>query len=65
MDNGHRMVVKMALNAARVAKIIYYNVSAKYEHMLASYLVEKHRTTTAKTLLPYCANSLVRQLACR
>jgi hypothetical protein len=46
MDNGHRMVVKMALNVPRVAKIIYYNVSAKYEHMLALYLVEKHRTTT-------------------
>jgi hypothetical protein len=46
MDNGHRMVVKMALNAPRVVKIIYYNVSAKYERMLASYLVEKNRTTT-------------------
>ena len=40
------MVVKKALNAPRVAKIIYYNVSAKYERMLALYLVEKHRTTT-------------------
>ena len=33
MDNGHRVVVKMALNAPRVAKIIYYNVSAKYERI--------------------------------
>jgi hypothetical protein len=28
------MVVKMALNAPRVAKMIYCNVSAKFEHML-------------------------------
>jgi hypothetical protein len=51
MDNGHHMVVKMALNAPRVAKIIYYNVRAKYERMLALYLVEKHRTTTG---IIYC-----------
>ena len=51
MDNGHRVVVKMALNAPRVAKIIYYNVSAKYERMLALYLVEKHRTTTGALVL--------------
>jgi hypothetical protein len=44
MDNGHRMVVKMALNAPRVAKMIYYDVSAKFERMLILYLVEKHRT---------------------
>ena len=44
--SGHHMVVKMALNATRVAKITYYNASAKYEHTLILYLVEKHRTTT-------------------
>jgi hypothetical protein len=38
MDNGNSMVVKMALNTPRVAKITYYNVSAKHEHnMLALY----------------------------
>jgi hypothetical protein len=46
---GTIMVVKMALNAPRVAKIIYYNVRAKYERMLALYLVEKHRTNLLLT----------------
>jgi hypothetical protein len=45
------MVVKMALNAPRVAKIIYYIVNAKYECMPALYLVEKHRPTTG---IVYC-----------
>ena len=48
---GHLMVVKMALNAPRVAKITYYNVVAKYERMLALYLVENHRPTTG---IVYC-----------
>jgi hypothetical protein len=39
------MVVKMALNTPIIAKIIY-NVSAKYECMLALYLVEMHKPTT-------------------
>jgi hypothetical protein len=48
---GHHMVVKMASNVARVAKIIYYIVNAKYERMLALYLVEKHRPSTG---IVYC-----------
>ena len=56
MDNGQRMIVKMALNAPRVAKIIYYNVSAKYKRMLAMYLVEKGRTSMwlTTTCIVYC-----------
>ena len=54
MINGHRMVVKMALNALRVAKITYYNVSVKYEHMLALYLVEPNTTTTGSTGIVHC-----------
>jgi hypothetical protein len=34
--------VKMTLNASRVAKITHCDVSAKYKHMLALYLVGKH-----------------------
>jgi hypothetical protein len=45
------MVVKMVLNAPRVAKTTYYNVGAKYERMLALYLVESIPTTGLCPLL--------------
>jgi hypothetical protein len=38
--------VKMTLNASRVAKITHCDVSAKYKHMLALYLVGKHNRGT-------------------